>query len=421
MKRRTTQLATLLLLTAAAAFLHFQQISSAAPEPQRRRAPSRQRRRPAAPRVDYSRFSHRTAEHRRESCDSCHKAPTANWSRARAKDAAFPDVTDYPGHSSCLGCHRQQFFSGARPVICTVCHTAVSPRADARFPFQNPDEAFDPSPKKRRRPNSDFTNEFPHDRHQDVMARAVPSDILNSTALFMRAGFAPRRQTDAKKPVDSCSLCHVTYQPLGDSKDEYATKPPGELPTNDLRLEAYWLKKGTLKSTPTSHASCFNCHWQEGGERPTSNDCAGCHKLKPAPAPSAAPSPAAAAQRDPDTAHPSVKAVTDAEIFALFADRRVARYRHEVSAHEGVGCTACHVAITASGSLNANTMYVPIQTCASSNCHGATRPPKNIIFREVDQRRKPDGAGYQCAKCHVNYGREPTPKSHSGLFPAPAK
>jgi cytochrome c len=36
----------------------------------------------------------------------------------------------------------------------------------------------------------------------------------------------------------------------------------------------------------------------------------------------------------------------------------------------------------------------------------------------VEQRRKPEGANFQCAKCHLNYGREPTPKSHSDLFPA---
>jgi len=39
----------------------------------------------------------------------------------------------------------------------------------------------------------------------------------------------------------------------------------------------------------------------------------------------------------------------------------------------------------------------------------------------MEQRKKPDGAGYQCAMCHANYGRLPTPKSHSGLFPAAAK
>ncbi|HEV2861093.1 MAG TPA: cytochrome c3 family protein [Pyrinomonadaceae bacterium] len=418
MKRRTNQLATLLLLTAAAAFLHFHQTSSAAPEPQRRRPPSRQRRRTPAPRVDYSRFWHRTAEHRRDSCASCHAAPTANWTRARSKDAAFPDVTDYPGHSSCLGCHRQQFFSGARPVICTVCHTAVSPRADARFPFQNPDEAFDASPKKGRRPLSDFTNEFPHDRHQDVMAHAVPPDTPDSTALFMRAGFAPRRQT-ASKPVDSCSICHVTYQPLGDSKDEYATKPPGELPEVDRGIKAYWLLKGTLKSTPTSHASCFNCHWQDGGERPFSNDCAGCHKLKPAPGQLTAPADVRKGD-DADVAHPSAKAITDPEVLALFAKRRAARFRHEVSSHEELGCTACHIAITSSGGLNANTMYVPIQTCSSSKCHGGPKPAKDI-YREVTRRRNPGPPDTQCVKCHVNYGKEPTPKSHSDLFPAPAK
>ena len=422
MKRRTTTLATLLLLTAAAAFaLQHQSSEAAVTEPSaaatQRRAGTRQRRRPPAPGVDYSKFSHRTDGHRRGSCSSCHESPTANWARARAGGSAFPDVTDYPGRSTCLACHRQQSFSRARPVICSVCHTVVSPRSGDRFPFQNPDETYALSRKMLRRPDSDFTNESPHDRQQDVMARAAPShDDSGAASLFVRAAFL-KQQKPAARPVDSCSICHATYQPLGDSKDEYALKPPGELPTNELRIEAYWLKKGTLKSTPTSHASCFNCHWQDGGERPLASDCAGCHKLKPPPAyPVPTPTPS-----DTDKAHPSVKAVTDSEVFALFSERRVARYRHEVSAHEGVGCTACHVAITSSGGPNANTTYVPIQTCSSSKCHGSTRAPNNIILREMEQRKKPGGAAYECAMCHVNYGRLPTPKSHSGLVPSAAK
>src|SRR5688572_22623389 len=104
MKHRTITLAIFLLLSAAAVFAYAGLTSEAAPagsvaepEPQRRarrRQPQR-RRRPASnrPRVDYSKFSHRTAAHQR-SCDSCHTNPTPNWTRARAGDAAFPDVTD---------------------------------------------------------------------------------------------------------------------------------------------------------------------------------------------------------------------------------------------------------------------------------------------------------------------------------------
>ena len=117
----------------------------------------RQRRKPAqrtaAPAVDYSRFSHATKKHQ-AGCNTCHKAPTENWKKVRD----FPDVADYPGHEACVSCHRPQFFKGARPVICSNCHTTVSPRNDLRFAFRNP-----LVPRQ-------FVIEFPHDKHQDVIA-----------------------------------------------------------------------------------------------------------------------------------------------------------------------------------------------------------------------------------------------------------
>jgi hypothetical protein len=407
MKRRITLPGVLALLASAA--LVFPQFGAAVGEPQRGgRAARRRGRNVPRPRADYSSFSHRTPQHRRRACDSCHQSPTANWASVRAKGAAFPDVTDYPGHASCLDCHRRQFFSGARPSICSVCHSVVSPRADARHPFQNPEELFARAPGKRKAA-SDFVVNFPHDRHQDVMARARPEVNGGRGVGFVRASLL---RQEAAKDVDSCSLCHRTYQPQGDSAEEYATAPPTDLGENELRIPAFWMKKGMLKTTPGSHASCFNCHWQDGGERPLSSDCAGCHT--PAP-PAAAP---LAKPLDAAPTHPSVKGLTDASALAQWAGRRVARFKHEQGNHQSVGCTACHVTITAARRLGPGTLDVPIQTCASSNCHGATRPPKNVIFREVEQRRKPDGAGYQCAKCHLQYGREPTPKSHSDLFPA---
>ena len=72
---------------------------------------------------------------------------------------AFPDVADYPGHSSCVRCHRSDFFQGNNPAICTICHTASSPRNGTRFPF----------PVRSR--SSEFTTIFPHDAHQDIIAR----------------------------------------------------------------------------------------------------------------------------------------------------------------------------------------------------------------------------------------------------------
>ena len=99
------------------------------------------------PAVDYSKFSHATQKHQ-AACNSCHKAPTKDWMKA----SAFPDVSDYPGHDACVSCHRPQFFRGARPPICSVCHSKTSPRDEARFAF--PNSASKPQ----------FTTEFPHDK-----------------------------------------------------------------------------------------------------------------------------------------------------------------------------------------------------------------------------------------------------------------
>jgi hypothetical protein len=393
MKRRTLPLGVLLLL-ASAAFVCLPEGAA-----QRRRGA-----RPRAARVDYSNFSHRTPQHRQRSCDSCHRSPTANWATVRAKEAAFPDIADYPDHDSCIDCHRRQFYTGARPVICTVCHTVVSPRADARHPFQNPSELFAQSKKKRPEP-SEFVVNFPHDRHQDVMARARPD--VDRRVGFVRVRLA--RQDVGRKPVDSCTICHRTFQPLGDSPEDYVTAPPPGLPENEARVAAFWMKKGMLKTTPSGHASCFNCHWQDGGERPLSSDCAGCHTLAPALATPARRPP------DADLAHPSAAALADAEMLERWSRRRVARFRHEVGKHAEVGCMGCHVSITSARRLDA--LDVPLLTCASARCHGATKPSNNIIFREVELRRAPATANYQCAKCHINYGREPVPKSHSDLFP----
>src|SRR5689334_20980501 len=121
-------------------------------------------------RHDYSRFSHNVAQHKL-ACNSCHKVPTANWNKVRSGDAAFPDVTDYPEHSSCIACHRQQFFVGAQPTICRICHTNPSPRDSSRHPFPNPPEIFDVS-KEGQNSFSEFGISFPHDKHVDLVGES---------------------------------------------------------------------------------------------------------------------------------------------------------------------------------------------------------------------------------------------------------
>src|SRR5437763_16398855 len=149
--------------------------ASVEPEAQTR-ARQQRRRNPVArpPRVDYTRFSHHTQQHQL-ACDNCHKFPSVNWPQVRKKDAAFPDVTEYPQHQSCLNCHRQQFFARERPApaICSVCHVANSPRNTTRYPFPSLGTAFLASPRGENF-TSDFSVYFTHDKHVELVGRREP-------------------------------------------------------------------------------------------------------------------------------------------------------------------------------------------------------------------------------------------------------
>jgi hypothetical protein len=165
-------------------------------------------------RIDYANFSHATKKHQAE-CKSCHIVPSKSWSK-------FPDIVDYPDHAACVSCNRPQFFKGARPPICSVCHTKTSPRDEARYPFRNPAKRLQ------------FTIEFPHDKHQDVIARRF------SRRHDVDLAHAPQQN------YNNCTICHAT-------------------------------KTATFKGAPSDHASCFNCHWKS--QPPIATDCNGCHKL----------------------------------------------------------------------------------------------------------------------------------------------
>lgn len=169
--------------------------------------------------IDYSKFSHSTKQHQAE-CKTCHVVPTKDWTKA----SKFPDVVDYPDHNACVSCHRRQFFRGARPQICSVCHEKTGPREAARYAFRNPTSRLQ------------FTIEFPHDKHQDVIAR------LFRPRKRVELAHAPPQQQN----FNNCTICHAS-----------ATT--------------------TFKASPADHGSCFNCHWKS--QPPVATDCKGCHKL----------------------------------------------------------------------------------------------------------------------------------------------
>lgn len=169
--------------------------------------------------IDYSKFSHSTKQHQAE-CKTCHIVPTKDWTKL----SKSPDIVDYPDHDACVSCHRRQFFRGARPPICSVCHVKTGPREEARYAFRNPASRLQ------------FTIEFPHDKHQDVIAR-----LLRPRERIELAHAAPQQQN-----YNNCTICHAS-------------------------------QTTTFKASPAEHSSCFNCHWK--GQPPVAADCKGCHKL----------------------------------------------------------------------------------------------------------------------------------------------
>lgn len=360
--RNRTVTAIILTAFAAVSFCLFPQIALNAHNelPQQSTRRKQTRRTPRTPQPptgrtparDYSKFSHRSEKHRGETCVACHKAPTDNW----RTDAGFPDVADYPDHDACTRCHRPQFFKGALPDICSICHTKVSPRSKARFAFGKPNRS------------SQFRIIFPHDKHQDILALSGYNPGFEA-AHSMR--LAPYAADDKKVNFNNCTICHQTQygtlNPQGGFGDNFA--PPA----------------GTFKTKPAGHMSCFGCHWK--GEEPTNENCEKCH------------------------------GISEADIPILPAPlRKSLRFNHSREDHERE-CTFCHINITRKQDPVDMVPDVPITSCASSSsCHGrSTKPEKVTLGTEIDRRAT--DPKYVCVKCHVReIGKEVERPSHRAVL-----
>src|SRR5262245_3921874 len=184
------------------------------------------------PRIDYTQFSHSThVTQKNLACDACHKFPTRNWEQVRKGDAAFQDVAEFPEHSTCLGCHRTQFFARERPAprICSNCHVNVTPQNTARFLFPSLGNVSD-SASPTREGATDFAINFPHDKHVEVVGRRRP--YLQAPTPFVTVSWQQKTGPSDAEQAKSCPVCHQTYQPQGDSDTEYATAPPKDIGDN---------------------------------------------------------------------------------------------------------------------------------------------------------------------------------------------
>lgn len=346
---------------------------------------------PTPRKVKYTEFPHSQKAHQIE-CGTCHKFPSDNWNKVRTGDTAFPDITDYPKHQSCVNCHKQQFFKGTPPKICSICHTSSSPGNSSRHPFPNPREIFDQS-KKGKTAESDFAVGFPHDKHIEIVSahNSRPTAFINAS--FIRANRSMPGE-------ESCTVCHKTMAPQGSSDEEYMTKPPANIG------DAFWLKKGTFKSSPIGHTTCFTCHSADTGILPAPQSCASCHQLKPAQPPS---------DFDPKLASTMVidnKIMSDA-----WATRRSAgSFRHEFFAHVDLSCSTCHNVLTMN-TADPLTQKVSLASCAA--CHATpTSDDGGALNYEMDQRK--GNAAFQCVKCHITFGMLAVPKSHADAVAAAA-
>ncbi len=303
---------------------------------------------PASIRVDYSNFSHSTKKHQ-AACNTCHRLPTDNWKKVRD----FPDVADYPGHNACVGCHRPQFFKGAKPVICSVCHSKVSPRDDVRFAFRNA-----AAPRQ-------FLIEFPHDKHQDVIARMFRRLPAKQRPLFVRASFTYSNPgaDDKTKHYNNCEICH--------SPRTTAPVAPATGWTDAFIPDA-----ATFKAAPTSHAACFNCHWKS--QQPINENCAGCHKLG------------------------------DKSFLTVDAPKRFSlKFRHAREQHVAE-CTTCHINITKATTLRGLQPDVPITSCTECHNKDGLRQDVSKELEAIDKNRD-----FVCSYCHTSdVGRLDPPSSH---------
>ena len=389
-------LAPRLISTAAGtnASVELQRRSQGRP-PQKKVAP------PKKPRVDYAKFSHRThVVDQKLACNSCHKVPSKNWKDVRRGDAAFPDVADFPEHASCLECHREQFFARERPapVICSNCHIAISPRDTSRWLFPSLGDVTDPK-LKRREFVSEFGVGFPHDKHIDVVG-------FNSPAFRKDRGWFVNASLQEKKdgPPKSCPVCHQTYQPQGDSSEEYVTKPPKNLG------DGFWLKKGTFKTIPDSHTVCFTCHSADSGIAPAPTDCNVCHQLL---------SPEQSLKVDFDPKLRTIMGITDKVILGRWSRRISAgAFRHEGGEHPDLNCTGCHN-VTTFNTLDVKTLRVPVRSCGGADgCHiTATTDDGGALNFEIDQKKK--DSAFVCTKCHITFGKEGVPEDHPQAIPTP--
>jgi hypothetical protein len=360
-------------------------------EAQVRRQPGKPRpKRNPQTRILAATFNHET--HRdpkiKLNCSNCHTIPAHEFPDEIAA-ATKSSIKGYPYHDSCLdNCHRTtapQFFRGASPIICTVCHTRVSPRTTARdmSPFPKHDEPA---------MELEFPGYFPHNKHPIPAASPSPS----------------------ASPSLSCETCHKK-----DDRVPILIAASGEV--------AFKPSEGSFMTSPTGHASCFGCHWDipkpgvhffPGMKRGLrlSDDCAGCHLT-----------PKEVAQKPRNQLTPNTR-----EWFENWPrewPKRVSlKFNHESRSHKQETCTACHSNIAQMETLDIAKAELPIRSCWRCHRDREPTPDSPSIYielmgeeQDVKEGKNNDPSAregkHTCKGCHTRaVAIAPPPCNHYELF-----
>jgi Cytochrome c7 and related cytochrome c len=293
-------------------------------------------------------FSHTTHVGKEKlACGSCHKV-------------VGKDVADFPEHTSCLNCHRQQFFARERPgpKICSNCHVKATPNDTSRHPF----------PSLGKKPAgfvSEFRIHFAHHKHEDVTCvdchkTKEPEDKPHS--LTHANCFVCHNQESELAPLPaSCDTCHALAASEKRAGVQRAHAAPQQQNYsqfkhdngNHARLPCLLCHRRENNSAqPTfpgkaAHAPCTGCHAQQFSN-PASEICTICHT---------------------DAQSGKVKAFPPLRSFD-------ARFDH--AKHSGAACATCHRRNRGGFGLSIPSRLNAHVTCFSCHTPGAQANGKNI-------------------------------------------
>lgn len=322
-------------------------------------------------------FSHNTAAHKQgkyKDCSSCHTLPTKNWtSPRRDKLAAFPDVVNFPYHTSCFGCHTRDIYSNGG-AFCGTCHTVPTMRARAVLAF----------PIKSH--PSQFTTLFPHDVHQDLIASNRGSASGVAVAHFVPAAFYPLDEKP-KPTFYNCAICHETTAriPKNEPRKLGLLKPLCDIVPDVFQVP---IKAEFFKDSPSGHESCFTCHYQFKNLPADKQSCAGCHEM--------------------------TKPFFEKEVIRRYS----LKFDHDRVGHVEKDCVSCHLRITQNADIRTmKDADVPIVACRQCHATQEDQPFRRILTTEIEERdaslAKPGTQVFQCTYCHTSaIGRYEIPASH---------